>query len=77
LIVQINLKTACGCTQKFVMRMSWIPMFWAVPVYAEGLWGPYSKQPFETPATRTFRLTDHKVLSKVRVRLFFEEVVNG
>jgi len=28
-------------------------------------------------ATRTFRLTDHKVLSKVRVRLFFEEVVNG
>jgi hypothetical protein len=74
LTLQINLKTACGCTQKFVMRMNWIPMFWAVPLYAGGVNGPCQPQ-FVTPSTRVFRQVSHKYLSKVRMRLFFEEVL--
>jgi hypothetical protein len=57
------------------MRMNWIPMFWAVPIYAGGFDGPRRDPPFVTPATRIFRQVSHKYLSKVRMRLFFEEVL--
>jgi hypothetical protein len=55
------------------MRMNWIPMFWAVPIYAGGFDGTRHANSL----TRVFRQVSHKYLSKVRVRLFFEEVVNG
>ncbi len=75
MLAKIHLETACGCHKKFLLRIHYIPQLWAVPIHKNTF--PVQNEDLVVSSTdvRYFRLKNNEFISKIRVKLWYEEVV--